>query len=353
MKKRNLINFDLTKLVCALLVVCIHASPVAGASAGIQFYVTDVAARIAVPLFYAMSGYLFFGRLEYENGRIKSCPENRTRLLRQTRRTGVLYLGWSAAYLLILQLPNWYRTGWWGTYVIKDYLVSLFFRCSYYHLWYLLAMLYAVPVLYGLLSLVPVRRAATAAALLWIFECLTYSYLWIGVDRIAPVMLIGTKMPIVYDTLLRAVPLLFLGAYLSQHPPAGKPRLWAVLAAAVLCAGEATALYLRDPGSGQYSYLFLTPLAAYLQLRALLLSRPVRLRPGVGVRMRSLSTNVYLIHPMVIALLAPLSIPDGPTHYGAVVTVSVLLSLLLDAGTAGLCQCTKQLRSNRSALFGK
>ena len=353
MKKRNLIIFDLVKLVCALLVVCIHASAVVGAPAWIQFYVTDVAARFAVPLFFGMSGFLFFSRLEYENGRIRACPENLARLRRQFCRTARLYLGWSAAYLLIVQLPEWYRTGWWGMYVIKDYLVSLFFQGSYYHMWYMLALVYAVPVLYGLLSVIPVRKAAAVAAALWICECLTYSYTWLGTDRIAPVMLIGTKMPIVYDTLLRAVPLLFLGAYLSQHPPAGKPRLWAVLAAAVLCAGEATALYLRDPGSGRYSYLFLTPLAAYLLLKALLQSRPVRLRPGVGVRMRSLSTNVYLIHPMVIVFLAPLSIPEGPAHYGAVVTVPVLLSLLLDAGIAGLRHCTKQLRSRRIALFGK
>ena len=74
-------------------VICIHASPADGASAWVRFYVTDVMARIAVPLFYGMTGYLFFGRLLYENGRIKACTENRRRLLRQTLRTATLYLG--------------------------------------------------------------------------------------------------------------------------------------------------------------------------------------------------------------------------------------------------------------------
>ena len=40
MKKENLQNFDLAKMVCALLVICIHASPADGASAWVRFYVT-------------------------------------------------------------------------------------------------------------------------------------------------------------------------------------------------------------------------------------------------------------------------------------------------------------------------
>lgn len=328
MKKEKLQNFDLAKMVCALLVICIHASPADGASAWVRFYVTDVMARIAVPLFYGMTGYLFFGRLLYENGRIKACTENRRRLLRQTLRTATLYLGWSAAYLLIVQIPDWYHAGWWGLYVVKDYLVALIFRGSYYHFWYLLAMLYAMPVLYGLLSIVPVRKAAVVAAVLWVCECLTYSYSWLGINGVYPVALIGEKMPIVFDALFRAVPLLFVGAFLSRYPPTGKMLRWAMPLGLLLLASEATLLYIHDSKSGLYSYLFSTLPAAYLLLRWLLQSKPVRIGPDTSLRLRGLSTTVYLIHPMVIELLSPLELPKGPVHFGTVTVLSILLSAL-------------------------
>ena len=326
MKKVDLRNFDLAKIICALLVVAIHASPAAGASNWIYFYVTNVIARIAVPLFYGMSGYLFFGHLTCENGRIKFCAENRRRLLRQTIRTAALYFGWSAAYLLTLQIPNWYRIGWWGSYVVKDYLVSLIFRGSYYHLWYLLAMLYAVPVLYVLLSVIPVRKVTGVAAVLWLCECLTYSYSGFGIDQLAPISLIGEKMPIVFDTLFRALPLLFAGAFLSHHPTAGQCPRWALPLSLLLWVAEATLLYLHDPESGRYSYLFSTLPAAYLLLWNLLQSRPVRISTDTCLRMRSLSTTVYLIHPMVIELLALLEFQEGLLHYCMVAALSLLLS---------------------------
>lgn len=331
-QKSNYTNLDIAKFVCALLVVMIHASPVAGASEWVQFYGVNVLARIAVPLFFGMSGYLFFGRLIYENGRIKACTENRTKLLRQIRRNAILYLGWSAAYLLVIQIPNWYHTGWWGPIAVKDYLFSLVFKCGYYHMWYLLAMLYAVPVLYGILSLISVRKAVLVTALLWVCECLVYSYSWIGVDRIAPVMLIGTKMPIIFDTLFRAVPLLFTGVLLSQEPPNGRAYGWATLIAVLLCAGEATMLYTLQPQSGCYSYLFLTFPMSYLLLRFLLCIKPVCLDSYICTQMGRISTTIYFIHPMVIVFLSPLALPEGFFHY----CVVVLLSALCYMGNIGI-----------------
>lgn len=52
-------SLDVAKFVCALLVIIIHTRPFTGLSDVIDFYLVDVIARIAVPLFFAISGYFF------------------------------------------------------------------------------------------------------------------------------------------------------------------------------------------------------------------------------------------------------------------------------------------------------
>ena len=48
-------NLDLAKFVCALLVVVIHTSPLENTAELAHFYLNNVFARVAVPLFFAAS----------------------------------------------------------------------------------------------------------------------------------------------------------------------------------------------------------------------------------------------------------------------------------------------------------
>lgn len=210
MTKHNYTSFDIAKLFCALLVIVIHTSPLAGCSAIADFYLTKVLAGIAVPLFFAMSGYLFFGKLILEDGKIKRCVENRSRLRNYLKRIGILYLTWSAVYLLY-QLPQWHASGWWGLYVIKDYLVSFLLSGSYYHLWYLLALIYAVPLLYFLLTFVKKDKLVWICAAGWLVECLLYSYRWLGMEGVEPLKWLTSHFDILFCAAFRAVPLLGIG----------------------------------------------------------------------------------------------------------------------------------------------
>lgn len=74
--QRCFFSLDIAKFICALLVIIIHTRPFAECSGIIDFYLGDVAVRIAVPLFFAISGYLFFSSLCYRNG--KSATTQRT-----------------------------------------------------------------------------------------------------------------------------------------------------------------------------------------------------------------------------------------------------------------------------------
>lgn len=325
-RKAGYPNLDLAKFLCALLVVVIHTSPLIRTSAVLHFYLNDVVTRIAVPLFFAMSGFLFFGKLDYVEGRIMRTRKNLSRLIRTTRKNVLLYVIWSVLYLLIT-LPEWYATGWWGWTAIKDWLHAFLFIGSYYHLWYLLALILAIPALYLLLSLVPLSRVWLIAGALWILECLTYSYAWIGVERIPLVGFIGSKMPVVFDSMLRALPLLSIGAVLSQKQSrsAGVP---AVLGAFLLCAAEASALYFFSPNEAYYSYLFATPLLAYTALDVLIFGKQIAISKKWQWRLRDMCLLIYCLHPMICHVCQQWGIPAGIPYWLTVTVLSVGIAYL-------------------------
>lgn len=321
---------DLAKFLCALLIVLIHTAPLENVSAVAHFIITDILARVAVPLFFAISGFLFFGRLRYCSGKIAGDRDNLYRLLSYCKRTALLYLGWSVVYLGAVYLPMWRRIGWWGIHAVKDALVSLLFSGVHYHLWYLLAMIYAVPLLYGLLRLLPIKKVCWIAAFLWAGECLTYSYAWIGTDGLPAVSFILSRMPIVFDTVFRAVPLLTAGAVIALDPPDwGRRKTYFLCAAAfLLCAAEATALYIFSPNEDRYSYVFSTPLLAFSWLFLIIGTRR-ELLPETGAKvLRKMSLTVYCVHPLVMEAADLCGIPDGILKW---LTVTALSSAIAAA----------------------
>lgn len=82
---------DCFRLAAAVLVVCIHTSPLASVTEAGDFWLTRVLARAAVPFFFMTSGY-FLGRSRWKNTE---------RFVKKT------LLHYGAAVLLYLPL-NWY-----------------------------------------------------------------------------------------------------------------------------------------------------------------------------------------------------------------------------------------------------
>lgn len=327
MTKRNYASFDIAKLFCALLVIIIHTRPLARYSDVADFYLTDVLARFAVPLFFAMSGYLFFGKLLLEDGKIKRCAENRARLLHYLKRIGVLYVAWSAVYLLY-QLPQWRASGWWGLYVMKDYFVSFLFSGSYYHLWYLLALLYAVPLLYFVLTFERKDKIIWVCVAGWVTECLLYSYRWIGIDDIEALTWLTSRFDILFCAAFRAVPLLGIGALcIDGGVNTYKWRTWTI-ASFVACVFEASMLYFFSPNEGHYSYLICTPIFTYCGLNWLLNIDADKIDQTKRLFCRHGSLVIYCAHPLVIGIYDQLTLPDGLLRWGIVTVVSIVIAFV-------------------------
>ncbi len=323
-QKQGYPNLDAAKFLCALLIVVIHTSPLQNASPVAHFYVNDVITRVAVPLFFAMSGFLFFRKLDFVDGKIARTTRNFACILKATRKNVLLYIIWSFLYLIVV-LPEWYRTGWWGLHAVKDWLYSFLFSGAYYHLWYLLALIVALPALYVLLMFIPLKRFWFVGAGLWVLECLTYSYSWIGVDRIPLVMTIGSRMPVVFDTFFRAVPLLSIGAVCAGKQPK-RTSVGLCAGAFVLCAVEASLLYFFSPNESQFSYLFATPLLTCTLLNVLVYGRQIALPNPWPSRLRDMSLLIYCLHPMICYFFREWGFPSGIPFWLAVTVTVVAVS---------------------------
>ena len=324
----NLIS--VLKFIFAFFIVAIHTRPLTFLDATADFILVDYICRAAVPFYFACSGFFFFRKIRFENGKIKKCKENSSRLRRYFLRILILYAVWSAVYL-VYQLIRDFPSG--ITFAgVKGYLVSLFVGGTYFHLWYLLCLVYAIPALYLLLRLVKVSRLPIIAVLLWCVGAVTYAYGHLS-SYFAPMGYIcraAEALGCLWTFLFRALPLLSVGvavAKLRRLPASADLVLFVLCAIGLL--GEV--LFKRRVGSDDnYSYMFFTYPVAYFLFSLVERSSLFGKREMRSERyFRNMSTVIYCVHPLFLIILFGFSDNSGVISFVAVSLLSVVFSYLI------------------------
>jgi len=126
-------NLDILKIVLAFLVVALHVFPVSkleGIAGLISYEIASGITRIAVPTFFLISGYFLRNKLA-----------DKSYLWKYAKRILLLYVIWQLIYLP--DLIRVYKLGWFSQF---DLVLKLIY--GYWHLWYLLATVMAVALLY-------------------------------------------------------------------------------------------------------------------------------------------------------------------------------------------------------------
>ena len=326
---------DLAKFFMAILVVALHVPPFHFVSPALDHALTYGLTRIAVPYCFVATAYYLFRKMVA--GTI-----DRAVLGRYVRRIARVYLLWSLIYLpliavQIVQDPAGIGHGLWSA------LHHAIVIHTYPHLWFLYALLLAVPLLAFLL--------ARGLRLCTVFWCAVASY---------AIAVMGSSEPALYhayapqhvqdifaalrqiflscgNPLTVAPVFLLIGASLAWHPPQiGTRRLVVLLAAAaVLFAAEAAWAIPRGlPDAELGYYASLVPLL-YLLFE---LTRRIRLpESGIYLHLRRLSMFLYCIHPWWIWILAGSGILPGvtlaryetPAAFAAVIALSITSGILV------------------------
>ena len=302
---RNL-SVDALRLFLALLVVTIHANfakeshPVAG------YVVTTYLARVAVPLFFMISGYYFFHVLQRDRAR--------PWLLHALK----LYLVWTAAYLPLVWIAHPDYT---PAQTVQSMLTRLLI--ADWFLWFV----HALPLV-GLLTLWlrdrrPVPMLWTLAALYLVAVVLQYlaTYdAWAGTPHAAW----AEQIPVYRNFLFVGLPFFYLGYLIARHRVGedfGAGRKAMLLAAGA--AGMALEFAINHAHGqtvvGGFDVLASLPLLAFA---VFLIAVHARAR-AASRTLADLATAIYLVHPMFLFLLRRYGPFEGSI---AMAAVAVLLS---------------------------
>lgn len=307
--EKNSPTLDLFRLVAVLLVVMNHTSPLADMSAAVDFWVTRVLARVAVPFFLMTTGY-FLSRGGWAGAG------------RQLKKLCLLY-----GVCVLLYLPVNLYAGSFGGPI--DFLKKLLVDGTFYHLWYFPATILGI-VIARWLSRFRLRIALPAAALLYLIGLGGDSYY--GLVSQTPLLRsvyngIFTLCGYTRNGLFFAPLFLLLGA--AGWRWSRRAALAGLLLS--LAAMSAEGLWLYDLGIQRHDSMYLMLPLCMACLFSLLLGR----NKGECRKARTFSAVLYVIHPLCIVLVRGAAkvlerkeslIENSILHFAAVLTLSVLLS---------------------------
>ena len=296
-----------------------------------SWFLQNVFFRIAVSFYFITSAYFFFKSLEFKNGKITKSKENSAKLKKYWLRLVLLYSVWSLIYLL-WSIPSWIETGWFSFKAFVDFGLSAVFNTSYYHLWFLVRLIYVIPLMYLILRHFQVKFFILLSVLIYIVG-LFYrgSYTWVGLplsDNMSslPYYLSGFR-----TALFVVMPICSI-SLLVDRIRQWKNQIIYLLTALSMLVYFSENIFLRAL-LGDYellSYLVFSTLPMTLMLLASVCSISITIKHHLSLR--KLSTLIYVIHPLVIGVINRIisdSKIDSVLYYLIIALISFVLSLVI------------------------
>ncbi len=168
MTNKKYAAIDIAKYISALLVVCIHTYPFFEVSETLNTYWIQTICRMAVPFFFVTSGYFFFRKWsEHHEENIQNLKKYIVRLLK-------IYLIWTVIYL---PYTIWdYAHSNFRLYHIIAYLRDVILNGSYYHLWFLPALMLSTAIVFFLYNRYGMKKVLRISLILYIIGYLVNIY---------------------------------------------------------------------------------------------------------------------------------------------------------------------------------
>lgn len=306
-------NIDLLKFFFSFFIIMIHTSLFADVNTTVDYIFVNIITRIAVPFFFLSSGFFFAKSFEYnKQKKVAGTKTNFKRLRKIEWRIILLYAVWSFIYLFIALPVNY---GGWSIKNIVDYFITSVVRCSYYHLWYVYALVFAYPILYFLMRHLNPKIVAVICISLYVAGVFVNSYSYLlplqGITSLFERISEVTGYYLVSNILFRALPLMWVGIYVARHRK--KPNKFICVIGSVVCFGlyfaENILLNNFTNGKAAGHYLIFSAFCVYFVfLCAVQFKKSVNRENGI--RLRKMSTVIYCLHVMIQLLLSNYLIPS-------------------------------------------
>lgn len=329
-EKRAYGGLDSFRLIAAFLVIAIHTSPLLSVSAGADFFLTRVLARVAVPFFFAVTGQFVLSGYVYGENRDFS------RIWKYILRILAVY-----AISIVIYLPVGLYAGNYSGIDAAAALRLLVFDGTFYHLWYFPALIEGILIVCLLSRFMPARICAVTAAFLYAIGLFGDSYYGIAENIPALAGMYDFLFEIFSYTrngLFFAPIFLLMGAYFGRTEKTADERGYVsenvICFAAAFLAMTFEGFVLRYFGVQRHDSMYIMLPVCMFFLYRLLLSW----RGHVSSVNRKASTFIYVLHPGVIVAVRLAASVTGTRavlvenslgHYIAVAAVTAAASYVL------------------------
>ncbi len=268
------LSIDILKIILAAFVVCLHMHILQDSYPSVSYVLVNGLFRIGVPVFLIISGYFFF------------FVDDISRLKKWSVRILLLYIIWSAVYFQFWKEDD-------------RYLLNILF--GYYHLWYLIGTFFAGLLLFTVRK-IPVKMLA---GLILVFFCLGYAIQYLANSHYFSGELdaLLNLFPTYRNFLFVCFPFLGIGFLIKklEIDVRQKPSVFWALISVGLVIVEA---FLND------KVFNLSRKESVDVLFSLLIACPVVFLYCKNITVKtdskslaSISTAIYLIHPLLIELV--------------------------------------------------
>ena len=135
-------GLDIFRIIAALLVISIHTSPFSGISENLDFFVTRIVARVAVPFFFMVTGQYILSDFYNQNRKNKT---DASKIWNYIKKLFFMYI-----ISIIIYIPIGIYAGHYRGLDLLGALKILLFDGTFYHLWYFPACIIGVLLVYGM-----------------------------------------------------------------------------------------------------------------------------------------------------------------------------------------------------------
>lgn len=288
MNERNC-TIDFIKYMSSLLVIIIHTHPFMNINSSLEFISVNIISRNAVPFFAICTGYFLSSKYKSVN--------NQFSWLSHWKKMIIIYFIWTVVYLIRL-IPDWISSGWFSMYAFIDFAIATVFSGSYYHLWYILSIIYAIPLFIICLKKLDKKSIIYLSILLWGIKALSYGYFqWLPQSLILFFNFLK-KISGLRDAVFCILPLMLLGSYIStQTVKSNRFYIVGLMASSLLYFIEI--FILEYLGQEQFSFIFFIFFVSFF-LFNLLLKLNINDKRNISFLFGKASIIIYLVHPLVI-----------------------------------------------------
>lgn len=328
MKMDKRINIDVLRFLCTLFVVAIHVYPFTFLGEDIDYMITRVFFRIAVPIFLMITGYYL----------LPKSLEHKKKLILYTKKILSLYF-----ISILIYLPFLFYNGYFKQKSMLSFLQDIFINGTFYHLWYFPALLLGIWITYFLLKKYKQNQVGIVVFLFYLIGIFGDSYY--GIIKDIALLRDFYDVLFTFSTYTRNglfyVPIfLFIGYLIAKKEEQtiqSMPLLF-LSGIALLCEGGI--LYFNEIPKHNSMYFSLLPFSYFF------FSFVIANRGGNHTNLRAFASWIYILHPIFIILAHFMAkrIPilnHSFVHYGFVLLLTISFLFFLNWIREGI-QCGKK-----------